>query len=132
MAGVDAELSNALAPLLNDLRSTGTALPRVEESPWPEFPEMAGAMLYEPDGSGLGVSIRRGAEPAEQLVSLADQLQEWTVEALWSEGRPAVWPDCPRHPDSHPLAARLVDEVAVWRCPRDEVLVAVIGRLAGG
>ena len=56
-------------------------------------------------------------------VELADRLQEDVLEELW--GRP--WPMCPGHP--HPCAPALVDEVAVWRCPDDDMVVERIGGL---
>ncbi|WP_329260890.1 hypothetical protein OG223_42260 [Streptomyces sp. NBC_01478] len=66
---------------------------------------------------------------AEQLASLADQVQEWAVEALWSEGAPAVRPHCPAHPDMHPPAATIVVSSAVWVCPKSGATVARIGEL---
>lgn len=79
----------------------------------------------------MGVSVERGLPFAEQIVRLADQVQEWAVEALWSARKPAVWPECPDHPDSHPLVARLVTgaDAAVWCCPRTNAVKFPIGRL---
>jgi ABC-type uncharacterized transport system ATPase subunit len=56
--------------------------------------------------------------PADRLADIAQQLQEWELEELAAAGRPATWPECPKHPDSHPLSPRVRDGVAVWSCPR--------------
>ena len=58
---------------------------------------------------------------------LADWVQEWAVEALWSLGRSATWPQCPHHPDSHPLAPVERAGRAVWVCPKLDVEVWEIG-----
>ncbi|MFD4139647.1 hypothetical protein [Streptomyces sp. NPDC058572] len=89
-------------------------------------------MLYAPDGSGQGLMPAMGATPAERLASLAEQVQEWAVEALWSEGASAVWPHCPVHPDTHPLTATVVAGTAVWACPKNGATVTRIGTLESG
>jgi hypothetical protein len=66
------------------------------------------------------------------VVQVADTLQEEIVEELCRLGRPAVWPECPDHPDSHPLKPIDLDGTAMWVCPRTERLVAAIGTLTGG
>ena len=63
-------------------------------------------MLREPDGSGAGAGFRLGRPVADQIGELADHSWEWAVEALSVVGLPAVWPECPLHPDSHPLVLR--------------------------
>src|SRR5262245_43989557 len=42
---------------------------------------------------------------AQRIASVAGQVQEWAIEALWRAGRPATWPECPGHPNAHPLTA---------------------------
>lgn len=91
---------------------------------------VAGVMLYEPDGSGMGISTMLGQPRAQQVAELADQVQEWAVEALCAALKPAVWPECPAHPNAHPLAPTVRHGQAVWSCPRDGVTVALIGELA--
>ena len=54
---------------------------------------------------------------------------ERAVEALWQAGRPATWPECPEHPDAHPLTATLRDRRAAWTCPRTGHLISGIGHL---
>ena len=73
---------------------------------------------------------RPGRPPApERLADLADQLQEWEVEELAAAGRPATWPECPQHPDSHPLAPQARGDQAVWCCPASGQVISVIGAL---
>jgi hypothetical protein len=134
MRSVHAELEDALAPVVDDLTNTCGVQPSVE--PW--GPQDDGAegdqrwvMLREPDGSGAGAGIRLGQPIADQIVELADHAQEWAVEALNAVGLPAVWPECPLHPDSHPLAPLARQDVAIWLCPRNDVEIAPIGRLPG-
>jgi len=95
----DPEFTQALDIVLHDLRAAGAVLPRVSVAAG------YGLMLHEPDGSGHGVRWPESGSAADRLASLADQVQEWAVEALWSAGVPAVWPHCPQHPNSHPLKA---------------------------
>jgi len=132
MMSVHAELEAALSPVVDDLTSTCRVQPRVE--PW--GPQDGGdegdqrwVMLWEPNGSGAGAGVRLGRPVADQIVELADHAQEWAVEALNAEGLPAVWPECPLHPDSHPLAPVVRRGVAIWSCPRGDVEIAAIGRL---
>jgi hypothetical protein len=114
---VDAELSKALEPILHDLRIAGCVLPTIADEPWTDDPEQPSCMLYEPDGSGAGASIHRGLPLPAQVAALADQVQDWAVEALWAAGRSTSWPQCPDHPDSHPLTAVNRADRAVWSCP---------------
>ncbi len=75
------------------------------------------------------MAVYIGASHSDQIVSRADAVQEWAVEALNAAALPAVWPECPRHPNSHPFQPALIDRRARWRCPRDGTLVADIGDL---
>ncbi|MGW6903081.1 hypothetical protein [Streptomyces sp. NPDC054940] len=122
----DDESTQALEAVLHDLRAQCAVRPRLRED------EEYGLMLHAPDGSGQGLMIPPpGVTPAQRLASLADQVQEWAVEALWSEGVAAVWPHCPDHPDTHPLQARVVDGTAVWACPKGGAVFARVGGLEG-
>jgi hypothetical protein len=87
-------------------------------------------MLLNEEGHGLGLSVNEGDSPVQRLAHLADQVQEWAVEELWRQGLPATWPECPLHPNSHPLQPAVVDDKAVWSCPKDAEVVARIGELA--
>jgi hypothetical protein len=88
----------------------------------------ADAWVSWQDGTGSGIGVPEDEPLAERVVHLADQFQEAEVEALWSAGRSAVWPHCPRHPGSHPLNPRLHGGAAVWSCGESDV-IAPIGSL---
>jgi hypothetical protein len=133
----DPEFTQALDTVLHDLRVEGAVLPRVSVAAG------YGLMLHAPDGSGQGIRWPQSGPGADRLANLADQVQEWAVEALWSAGVPAVWPRCPQHPNSHPLSATVVAadsdadsdtdsdtaDFAVWTCPKTGVVVARVGEL---
>jgi hypothetical protein len=128
---VHEELLAALEPVCRDLRTNCAVPPDIREAPADpgRWEGLACAMFYAPDGSGQGVSVVLGQDPAEQVARLADQVQEWAVEALWTAGLPAVWPHCPSHPDSHPLIARVERDEAAWFCPHTGEPVTPIGQL---
>jgi hypothetical protein len=126
---MDAALAEALAPALRDLENCGALRPDIRDEQWSDFEGQVTAMLYAPDGSGQGVFVMTGEQRQERIASVADQVQEWAVEALWRAGRSATWPECPEHPDSHPLTARVHDDRAVWGCPRTGHLICGVGEL---
>ncbi|MFE0174804.1 hypothetical protein ACFWZ2_21020 [Streptomyces sp. NPDC059002] len=121
------ELAAALDPVLRDLKATCAVRPVVQEERDDEGEEMI--VLYESDGSGAGLVVRHGVSVAERTADFADQAQDWAVEALCAQWEPAVWPECPTHPDAHPLEAGVVEGVAVWSCPRTRKVVAPVGSL---
>jgi len=127
---VDTALSEALAPVLQDLRTCGAPVPEVRDNQWSDFPGQATAMLHDVDGTAQGVFAMAAESLPERIASVADQVQEWAVEALWRAGRPASWPECPEHPGSHPLAAAVQHDRAVRVCPKTRHLVGDIGRLS--
>lgn len=127
-AGLPPELAVALEPGLRDL-AVMPARSRVEPSDWGSVPEQITAMSRWPDGSGTGVYVLATDSPAQRIAMLADQVQDATVEALPYMGHPAVWPECPDHPDGHPLHAGCVDGAAVWTCPRAGRQIGETGRL---
>jgi hypothetical protein len=90
--------------VLRDLDSSGSLIPDIRDEQWSDIEAQLTVMLCGPDGSGQGVSAM-AAEPSPQDI-VADQVQEWAVEALWSIGQTATWPECPAHPNSHPLQRR--------------------------
>lgn len=124
-----AVLDQVLGHLLRDLAATGGPVPRIDWASWAE-PERDSATLYGVDGAGIGVAVTVQADPPAQLVELAEQVQEWAVEALWHQQRPATWPHCPRHPNTHPLTAELVSQRAVWMCGAERVVIAPVGSLS--
>ncbi|MFD5699926.1 hypothetical protein [Streptomyces lasiicapitis] len=121
------ELAAALAVVQRDLRATCAVQPIVREEL--DFDDAPLVVLYEADGSGVGVSVPEEQDAAEQLASLAEQVKDWAVEALASQLLPATWPECPHHPASHPLDAEVAEGVAVWSCPRTRRVVAPVGTL---
>lgn len=130
----DPRFAEALETVLRDLRAQGVVEPKIRV-------EQDYTMLYAPDGSGQGVSWPEHGPAADRLAWLADQVQEWAVEALWRQGAPAVWPHCPWHPNTHPLKATVEPdtdtqaqtetetESAVWVCPNTGATVARVGEL---
>ncbi|MCG5467754.1 hypothetical protein LADH09A_001565 [Micromonospora sp. LAH09] len=124
------ELAAALEPIMSDLEGPGGVQPDLRDEPWRDDSGTASAFLYAPDGSGQGISIELGQPTVTQVVALADQVQEWAVESLWSMGRATNWPPCPHHPSSHPLAAVARAGRAVWTCPTLSTEISEIGTLA--
>lgn len=126
------DLARALNIVMSDVARTGLPTNVVEDHDWVGDPGFqVGARLWSPFGGGQGVSVLVGEAADDQLVSVADQVQEFVHEGLlWTSGRPVVWPECPRHPDSHPLAP-VHDERSgpVWICLRDRTVIARIGEL---
>jgi hypothetical protein len=126
---VDAALSEALAPVLGDLENSGALMPDIRDEKWSDFEGQISAMLYGMDGSGQGVFVMTGEPLPQAIASVADQVQEWAIEAHWHAGRPTSWPECPEHPGSHPLTARLHDDRAVWACPATGHPICDVGQL---
>ncbi|MGN6244793.1 MAG: hypothetical protein ACTHQ3_14145 [Motilibacteraceae bacterium] len=125
--GIPAELAVAAEPVLHDLAAAGLRVQLVA-SDWGDARQCT-AMAWWPDGTGCGVRIDLDESAAERVARVADQLQEPAVEGLPALGRPAVWPECPDHPDRHPLQAACRDGMAVWTCPAGGRVVARIGEL---
>ena len=126
---MERELVAALEPILRDLARPGGVLPEIRDETWSDIPGTASAMLYAADGSGTGVAVDLGLAVPARIAGVADQVQEWAVEALWSSHRPTNWPPCPHHPGRHPLAAVEGDGRAVWVCPADQAEISEIGSL---
>lgn len=126
---VDEVLREAMEPVLRDLSGAGLVPPRLDGVDWTGDPDYPSVMMWDPDGGGTGISVHRSAPPFERVASTADQVQDWAIEThLWVGGR-TNWPPCPHHPRSHPLRAGTSGVTAVWMCPIDGVVVALIGRL---
>jgi hypothetical protein len=126
-------LDAAMAPVLRDLRAADALVPEVRyEAQEDRGPGYVCAVIG-PAGwtlGSLGVWVAAGSSAAEQVAGLAEQVQEWEVEALADAGRPATWPECPEHPASHPLEPVVsADGGASWRCPRSGLAICAIGEL---
>ncbi|BCW60278.1 MULTISPECIES: hypothetical protein [Micrococcaceae] len=114
--------------VLRDVNSSGLTEPRVEVVAWDEDPQAISAMIYSTrDSTGQGVSVRANIPGADQLASMADQVQEWVIEE--NSHTTSNWPQCPWHPNNHPMAAQLVGDQAVWACPVLRTPAAIIGEL---
>ncbi|WKX69773.1 hypothetical protein [Streptomyces sp. XD-27] len=120
------ELTTALKPVLRDLSATCAVQPKVTEEVYHGEEHI---VLYERDGSGTGIGLWLGRNHAERIAHIADQIQDWAVEALCAALKPAVWPECPTHPDSHPLQPEVKGGIAVWSCPHTRQTVSLIGEL---
>lgn len=118
-----------MVPVLRDLRGAGIAAPRVEDREWIADPGSCSVMLWSPDGSGTGVWVSGAAAEYERVAMVADQVQEWAIEELWRVEAPTNWPQCPRHPNSHPMTVSTRDAEAVWVCPTDAAVISPVGGL---
>ncbi|MGK5678508.1 hypothetical protein [Actinoplanes sp. URMC 104] len=122
------ELTAALAPVLRELEGPGGVRLKVVDEGWENpMPGDATAVVWDPAGMGMGIRVELGRPAGEQIAHVADQVQEWAVEALWRLERPTNWPPCPHHPSTHPLAARELDGWAYWVCPAGEDPIREIG-----
>lgn len=125
-------LREAAAPVLRDIAASGAiGLDVREEAHADRGHETVCAWVSGADGiTGMGIWVLLGSSAAERIVELAEQLQEWEIEELSAAGRPATWPECPEHPNSHPLEPVVEGENdAVWRCPRSWHVICAIGAL---
>jgi hypothetical protein len=125
----------ATAPVLRDLEASGALVPDVRYEAHADegrdSREGVHAWIKGDDTSGWDVwTPTEESSPAEQVWWLAHQVQEWEIEELWHEGRSTTWPECPEHPNSHPLEPGIDgDDIAVWRCPRTQQVICAIGAL---
>lgn len=133
-----AETNALLGAIVTDLTTSGYPV-SVEEDhhPSPYAPQSAAsvAMVWFPDGSGNGVLVSAPGEPVsvDEVCAAAHALQDGIVDAgFYATGTATIWPQCPRHPGTHPLTPRTQDgEVVVWACLRTGEVVCRLGELAG-
>jgi len=70
-----------------------------------------------------GTALPDTADDVETAVAhVAEQVQDWLVEELWT-----AWPGCPGH--GHPREVDVSRGIAVWACPTDATRHTPIGRL---
>lgn len=128
--GERTRLRETMAPVLRDIEAGGAIVPIIQEEAHADLDgEFVSVMAWSADGSGMGLFIPTEPTSAERVARLADQVQEWEVEELAARGRPATWPECPDHPNSHPLEPVVADDTAVWRCPRSGHVIGRVGAL---
>ena len=72
----------------------------------------------------LGDDVPDGAQ---LRVAIAVFLQDQEFDGQGSEPWGKAWPECPGHP--HPPDPCVIDDDAVWMCPRDGRVLATIGDL---
>lgn len=125
-------LLRAAAPVLADVRRTrpGVVL-RVKASEGRSRGAVTG-MLWEPDGSGTGIHVWPRDSFADQVASLAEQVQEVVQELSPAYGWSSAWPSCAEHPDTHPAELDRYEGVAVWQCPRAPGVRVPVGDLSAG
>jgi hypothetical protein len=127
--GERAALREVMAPVVRDMVTSGAVLPVIQDEGYPEDDETFCVWLWGYDGTGMGVWIYVARRGAGQVARVAEQVQEWEIEELAAVGRSATWPECPDHPDSHPLDAVVDGGNAVWRCSRSGRVISAIGAL---
>lgn len=116
----------ALQPVLRDIRATGAPEPDIRDDA--SWSYSAAAMLWGRDGTGMGVSVDPAEPQVDRVARVADQVQEWVIEERWGNAA-TNWPPCPRHPQTHPLTAAVVGDVATWTCPADGMPISPVGQL---
>lgn len=126
---MEAYLAEAAQPVLRDLAATSAVHLRVDPPTFPSAGQQA-FLLTNIFGHAMQVQVPVGILLPERIVTVADQVQEWTVESLCEQGLPATWPECPTHPNSHPLRPAVRSGRAVWECPRSSSFVSDIGGMA--
>ena len=124
-----ARLHDTLAPVLRDIQASGAVLPVIrDETRDPVGDDFVSVMMWSSDGTGMGVHVPTQDTAAARVARLAEQVQEWEIEELAAVGRSATWPECPDHPNSHPLQPGLSDQdTAVWCCPRSGRVISQVG-----
>lgn len=122
-------LRETLAPVLRDIQASGAIRPIIrEETRDSVTDDFVSVMVWHADRTGMGVFVPAEDTAAQRVVRLAEQVQEWEIEELAAAGRSATWPECPDHPNSHPLQPVLSgQDTAVWRCPRSARVISQVG-----
>ncbi|MEV6282169.1 hypothetical protein [Kribbella sp. NPDC051770] len=125
------ELASALRLVVRDLERTGGPALRVADESVTADPAYESVVLLSAQWPArTGLLAPREMSGAELVQHVADQVQEFVVEELWLAGRSTSWPECEEHPGTHPLEAQLVEDAAVWVCPKSGHTVADVGELS--
>ena len=127
--GERARLRETLAPVLRDIEASGAIPPIIRDETHDDVADdFVCVMAWSADGTGMGLHIPTEDTAAARVARLAEQVQEWEIEELAAAARPATWPECPDHPNSHPLEPVVSDQdTAVWRCPRSGRVISQVG-----
>jgi hypothetical protein len=116
-------VQGAIAPVLADLERTRPGCVRLERV---DGEEGIVAWLYDSEtDSGTGLWLGAEADPLEAVFDMASCVQEVAMEVLWR-----AWPECPQHPNGHPLELDEADGAAVWVCPETGNTIATVGELS--
>ena len=117
----------SLRTVLQDVATSGITL-IVDEGSEPDGYDAWQSTIWGGSGGGTGISVPLGVSLQEQLVAVADQIQEIVIEELWYSGHSASWPECPIH-GGHPLKPVIAGPDAMWECPSDHTKLFMIGEL---
>lgn len=122
-------ISTLLQIVGNDLAATDLETPFAAAEPLavPPYGQETALLTWQ-DGSAASISVTIDAPIAEQLVEVADRVQDEVVMRLFEHGLDPVWPRCPQHAN-HALTPRRGAISAEWVCPRTTAVVAAVGRL---
>jgi hypothetical protein len=127
---VKEQLAGVIDLLLADTRATSPISPEVHDYTPNEGPDdTQSAMLVWPDGSIASIYITTTLEFSAGAVQVAEQFQSELILVLWSHDISSTWPDCPVHPNAHPLKPDASGAAPEWICPTDLSPVARIGGL---
>ncbi len=124
------ETPEELRPVLRDVHAASPVRVVVRE-PSGDHPYDAGTVWLHVAGTlgSIGFRPAPGTALPDRVCAAADQLHDWILECLPELGFPAVWPECPEHPATHPLRVGMTGDGPVWRCPRSAAVHARVGEL---
>ncbi|MFC3991044.1 hypothetical protein [Actinoplanes siamensis] len=125
------ELPEELQPIVHDVNRCSPVRVVVREPPVRDRSGSALWVRVAGASGAIGFVPQPGAALVERTFTQADQVHDWVLECLPELGFPAVWPECPEHPGTHPLGVVLRDGVVVWACPRSGTVHARVGGLGG-
>ncbi|MFC0623138.1 hypothetical protein [Kribbella deserti] len=119
----------ALELVVRDLRNTGGITLHLLPEPVDSDPSYESVWMLSGRTARTGLLAPIEMAPPDRIVHIADQVQEFVLEELGRLGLPATWPECPEHPDSHPLTPTQSPGRPSWVCPKSGHTIAAIGQL---
>jgi hypothetical protein len=127
------EMQAACVPALADLERSRPGLLRLGPPPEgmtavdPWGNDVPSLWLWETADQGTGLWLGEPEEdPSGALFRASEAVQEAAIEALRG-----AWPECPDHPDTHPLELHEAGDRPAWACPVTGRSVAPVGELPG-